>query len=196
MSATLDRLALGVVVVSGDHRILHANETARQMFAEQGPIVDRRGRLVIRDGAADQELSKAVEISRRDEAKMGATGIGVSIASPAGKPAVAHVLPLANGELRSGLVPQAAAAVFIATPEIRSSFDAGVVARSYGLTPAEARVLERLSVGATLGEAAEAFDVSLTTVKTHLSRIFSKTGVSRQADLVALIHRLAPPVRL
>ena len=54
LSATLDRLAMGVVVVAGENRILHANEAARQMFAEQGPIVSRKGRLAIRDSAAER----------------------------------------------------------------------------------------------------------------------------------------------
>ena len=126
---------------------------------------------------------------------MGATGIGVPIGSAASEPVLAHVLPLAQGDLRTRLMPQATAAVFITGPHTRASFDVDALAHAYGLTPAEARVLEQLLAGVTLGEAAEALDISLTTVKTHLSRIFSKTGVSRQADLVALTHRLAPPVR-
>jgi DNA-binding CsgD family transcriptional regulator len=38
-------------------------------------------------------------------------------------------------------------------------------------------------------ETAQALDVALTTVRTHLAHIFDKTGTSRQAELV----RLAPP---
>jgi DNA-binding NarL/FixJ family response regulator len=39
-------------------------------------------------------------------------------------------------------------------------------------------------------EVAEALGVAETTVKTHLSRLFEKTGVRRQADLVKVIAGL------
>jgi DNA-binding CsgD family transcriptional regulator len=39
------------------------------------------------------------------------------------------------------------------------------------------------TTGATLSEAAAELRISITTAKTHFSRIFSKTDVSRQADL-------------
>jgi hypothetical protein len=39
----------------------------------------------------------------------------------------------------------------------------------------------------------QALDVALTTVRTHLAHIFDKTGTSRQAELVRLAARLAPP---
>jgi DNA-binding CsgD family transcriptional regulator len=70
------------------------------------------------------------------------------------------------------------------------------MARTYGLTPAEARVVERLMAGASsLAEVATSLDVSLATVKTHLSQVFAKTGVSRQSELIALMHRMTPAAR-
>jgi DNA-binding CsgD family transcriptional regulator len=49
--------------------------------------------------------------------------------------------------------------------------------------------------GATLRDAAAALQVSEATAKTHREHIFAKVGVSRQADLVALVRRLVPPIR-
>jgi len=195
LSATLDRLAMGVVVVAGENRILHANEAARHMLANGGRIASHRGRLAARDAAADAELSKAIELARSDEAALGVAGIGVSLGSGDMQPALAHVLPLAAGEVRTRLMPQATAAVFISTPEPRAVPDLRALAQTYGLTPAEARVAERLLSGAgSLAEVAAGLDVSLATVKTHLSQVFAKTGVWRQSDLVALIHRMVAPV--
>jgi DNA-binding CsgD family transcriptional regulator len=65
----------------------------------------------------------------------------------------------------------------------------------FGLIPAETRVLERLLRDMSLVAAAAALGIAETTAKTHLSRIFAKTGVSRQPELVALVHRLLPPLR-
>jgi DNA-binding CsgD family transcriptional regulator len=195
LSATLDRLAMGVVVVTDDNRILHANEVARGMLSDGGPIASRKGRLAVHDSAANKELTGAIEIARRDEAAMGATGIAVPIGFPQGKPAIAHVLPLTRGDVRSQLMPQATAAVFVTAPEVRSAFDLSVLRQTYGLTPAEIRVCEHLTRGRTPSELAEDVGVSISTVKTHMTRIFSKLSVSRQADLIALIHRIAPPIR-
>ena len=47
--------------------------------------------------------------------------------------------------------------------------------------------------GMTISEAAEALGISIPTAKTHLARLFDKTGTSRQTDLVRLaMSALAP----
>ena len=196
LSATLDRLATGVVIVADENRIIHANAAAQQMMSGAGPLAARHGKLSLRDNAADGELTRAVALARREEATLGGVGIGIAIGSPAAAPSVAHVLPLAGDGVRRRLMPQAAAAVFVTAAEGSAVFDFGVLAQTHGLTPAEICAIERLTTGATISEAAADLSISITTAKTHLSRIFSKTGVSRQADLISLIHRLAPPIRV
>jgi DNA-binding CsgD family transcriptional regulator len=162
------------------------------MLAKREPIAAVNGALSVRDTQARDEVTHAIALARSDEATVGTNGIAVPLRD-AGS-AVAHVLPLVRGELRTRLVPQAAAAVFITQPTDATPRDVGAVAASFGLTPAEARMLERLAAGATLKEAADALDISANTAKTHIARILSKTGVSRQTDLIALINRLVPAV--
>ena len=195
LGSTLDNLAAGVIVVAEENRILHANHAARRMFAKGSPVRSQSGRLAARGAAAGAELAKAIDLARRDEAGIGGTGIGVPLSDEAGEPAVAHVLPLARGDLRTRLLPQATAAVFVTQAGAGPLADIVAVAASIGLTPAEARVLERLLGGMSLVEAAAALGIAETTAKTHLSRIFAKTGVTRQAELVALLDRLVPPLR-
>jgi DNA-binding CsgD family transcriptional regulator len=85
------------------------------------------------------------------------------------------------------------AAVFVATERGPPTASLEALADAFGLTPAEARVLARLGQGESIDAAAAAIGVARTTVKTHLARILSKTGTHRQADLVALVGRLATP---
>ncbi len=73
--------------------------------------------------------------------------------------------------------------------------DVSAVARMFGLTPAEARMLERLLSAGSLADAAAALGIAEPTAKTHRDRIFQKMGVSRRTDLVALVAGLVPPVR-
>lgn len=190
LAATLDTTAAGVVIVADDARILHANRQAEQMFVEHGPLRAANGRLVASDA-----LAGALAIAQRDEAEIGAAGIGVALGSQGDAPVVAHVLPLAHGELRTRLMPQATAAVFVAGQTNRITVPIAAVADSLGLTQAEARLLGELVAGSTIARASVALGIAETTAKTHLAHIFAKTGVSRQVDLVALAHRLAPPVR-
>lgn len=67
---------------------------------------------------------------------------------------------------------------------------ASLTANNFGLTPTETKVLGLLASGATFAKAAKALEMSENTAKTHLDRIFSKTGVSRQTDLIALVIAL------
>jgi DNA-binding CsgD family transcriptional regulator len=194
LEATLDKFAAGVMVVGGNNHILHANDAARGMFASGGPVRSVNGRLEANDARAQQELEQAVVLAQRDEVAIGATGIGVALKGSAGNPAVAHVLPLARGNLRSRLIPQASAAVFVTQAVSAAQRDLRAIAGSYGLTPAERGLFEFLAAGRTLTEAADMLNIASTTAKTHLAHIFSKTGTSRQAELIALAHRLTPPV--
>jgi DNA-binding CsgD family transcriptional regulator len=194
LGSTLDKLTAGVVVVAADNRILHANDVARRMFTAGGPVREAGGRLAA-GGKAGAELTRAIDLARRNEAGIGAIGIGVQFGDEADEPTVAHVLPLASGDLRTRLIPQATAAVFITRAGRAAPAKIGAIAAAFRLTPAETRVLEQLLSGMSLVEAAAALKIAETTAKTHLSRIFAKTGVSRQAELVALVDRLKPPLR-
>ena len=67
-------------------------------------------------------------------------------------------------------------------------------ARLYSLTGGELRVLLALAQGLGAKEAADMLGIGEPTVRTHLQRLFSKTGTSRQAELLQLLQSSAPPV--
>ena len=60
------------------------------------------------------------------------------------------------------------------------------LARIFGLTCAESRVLAHLAGDRTPSEIGAALGVSVTTVRTHLQSLFQKTGARRQPELVRL----------
>lgn len=193
LAATLDAFIAAVVIVGEGGRILHANDAARRMLAVRRPIADVDGVLSVRNTTANAELSAAIRQARSDESKIGDSGLGVPLLSD--EPCVAHVLPLARGDVRTRLMPQATAAVFITVARPCLCADVGVLARNFDLTPAETRLLEQLVQNARLGRAAGKLGISQETARTHLAHIFSKTGVSRQAELLTLVDRLVPPIR-
>jgi DNA-binding CsgD family transcriptional regulator len=64
----------------------------------------------------------------------------------------------------------------------------------YAVTRAEARVALLMASGLSTQEVACKLDIGITTVRTHLNRLFGKTDTHHQAQLVALL--LAGPPRL
>ena len=69
-----------------------------------------------------------------------------------------------------------------------------VIAKSYKLTATELRVLLAIVEVGGVADVAEALGIAETTIKTHLGRIFQKTGTGRQADLVKLVAGYAGPL--
>lgn len=63
---------------------------------------------------------------------------------------------------------------------------------AFALTPSEAALAALLTSGHSLESAAAARDCRATTLRVHLRRMFAKTGMSRQSDLIALLARMGP----
>jgi DNA-binding CsgD family transcriptional regulator len=61
------------------------------------------------------------------------------------------------------------------------------------LTAGELRVLIGIVERDSIQQVGEALGISETTVKTHLRRIYEKTGAKGQIDLVKLVAGLAKP---
>ncbi|WP_209428382.1 helix-turn-helix transcriptional regulator [Pararhodobacter sp. SW119] len=193
--ATLDTLSVAVTLVDVNLRIVLANSAARTLLASEGAIRSRHGILRISPAEVEAALIVAVRRAAEDEAGAGRRGFGIPASHNGGAPCVLHVLPLRHGRLRPGLMPSAAAAVFIARASDATRFPTDILAALYDLTPAEARVFESIASGSTRAEAAEALGLGRSTVKSHLAQIFAKTGARRQADLVALAAALALPLQ-
>ncbi|MDX8448071.1 helix-turn-helix transcriptional regulator [Mesorhizobium captivum] len=189
---TLDHLAVPVVLASADGAILHANGAADRMFSGQGPILSRNGLLQPQNPAVARALAEAMAGAASADASLGSRGIGLPVSAPGQPPAVAYVLPLTEGTARAAFRP-ACAAVFVSTTTSSSPLPEAVLTTLFDLTPAEARVLLRIGSGLSASKSASSLGISENTLKTHLNRIFAKTGTRRQADLVKLISDIGMP---
>ena len=80
------------------------------------------------------------------------------------------------------------AIIFLNDPaETKSVYSQKILSEVYLLSQAEARVAMALLNGLTAEQIATQFNRSINTVKTQIKRVYAKTGVSRQADLVRLL---------
>jgi DNA-binding CsgD family transcriptional regulator len=186
MATTLDTLNLGVILTNEDSQVVHANSAAKEMMGDNGHLRMSGGRLRA-EGKAAAEINAAVRQAARNEADIGNGGVSVRLTADGEPPIIAHVLPLAARDSRSRLHP---AAVFV-TSSVDEARYAQTVAATYGLTPAESKVLAQILGGKNPVEAALALGVTRNTARSHLKNIFQKTGVSRQFELVRLAMQIS-----
>jgi len=193
--ASLEALSTGVYFISGDNRVVYLNRVARAQVSS-GRVLrlvdDRLSVAADRDAQAllQAELA-AIAAGGEHEDRAGRT---VALADGAGSGFVAHVLPLRGGA--PGRIADhfaAIAAIFVQDPATAPSLANAAFARLYGLTDGELRLLNGLTPGLSLAEAAQALGIGEATAKTHLRRIFAKTRTSRQAELLYLLMTSTPP---
>ena len=192
--STLDAMSLGVLLVGEGLDVIHANAAAEVMLAESDPLQLEQGVLTVQSKPAGDALAAAVRQAANDEAAMGQKGIGIPVRRLNGEACVIHVLPLKRGEIRRGLARRAAAALFVAAASTPPRMPTDALTLLYDLTPAESRILELVCEGVTQEGISDALGIARSTVKTHLLRVFEKTGTSRQADLIRLAASLSLPV--
>lgn len=190
--SVLDSFAFGILLVDRDLAIVHANARGKAMLDAREPVRSEKGRLALAERATQAALERAVRAAAGDASGLGGRGIGIP-ASGKDRPAVVHVLPLRQGELRRGVGARAAAALFVAPAAVPSRLPADALAAIYDLTPAETNILELLVAGRTQSEAAAQLGIATSTVKSHILHLFAKTGCRRQSDLLKLAVGLASP---
>jgi DNA-binding CsgD family transcriptional regulator len=157
------------------------------MLGEEAIFRTAGGRLMAREPNAERSLRAAFAAAAAGDDGLGSQGIAVPLTA-AGQLHLAHVLPLTSGSRRkAGASYAAAAAVFVRKAELDAPPAPEVIAKLYGLTPSELRVLLSVFDSGGVTNVAEALGISEATAKTHLRRLFEKTGTRRQADLVKLV---------
>ncbi len=190
--AALDAARSAVVLVAEDMAIVHANAAARAMLGNGDPIASVRGKLTLPRELVPNRLQTAVEVAARAEQELGRRGIGIAAKARDGTALAVQVMPLERRVPRGGLDRRAAVAVSIggaAAPEM----PADALRLLYELTPAEQRVFELVVAGEPTARIAETLGVAPSTVRTHLLRVFEKTGQHTRGELVKLSREITLP---
>jgi DNA-binding CsgD family transcriptional regulator len=184
----LDLVTTGVLLVAADARVLFANAAASALLSRGHGITCLRGRL----GAEDLEATCRLQAAVRAAASPARRGCDLMVRrDDAGWPLGLQVAPLGGQGVPAAGEP-ATVAVFVTDPRQPPSVQVSMLQQAFGLTGAEARVAKLLADGASLQQIASRLRVSVNTVRTHLARVFDKTGTARQAELVRLMTHLHP----
>ncbi len=85
----------------------------------------------------------------------------------------------------------AVAALFLTNPSAPVRTPMRAVVERFGLTPAETRVLSGLVEGKNPQAIAATQGIGLPTVRTHLRRLYDKTGTSGQIEVLRLVNSIS-----
>jgi DNA-binding CsgD family transcriptional regulator len=188
LADALNGISAGMFLVDARGRIVHANVAGHVMLNAVDVLRADGGRLAVNDPQSDQVLADTFATAGNGDAAIGIKGIAVSLVARDGERYVAHVLPLTSGaRRRTGTSYAAVAALFVHKVALNTPSPPEAIAKAYKLTPMELRVLLAIVEVGGVPEVAEALGIAESTVKTHLGRIYGKTDIGRQADLVKLV---------
>jgi DNA-binding CsgD family transcriptional regulator len=191
----LDGLGAGMFLVDANARMVHANIAGHAILAAGDFLRLVGGRLTAGDPEIDHGLRDVLMAAGNGDAAVGIKGIALPLTARDGERHVAHVLPLTSGaRRRAGIATSAAAALFVHKAALDIPSPPEAIARAYKLTPTELRVLLAIVEIGGAPEVAEALGIGDATVRTHLGRLFEKTGAKRQADLVKLVAGFSSPL--
>jgi DNA-binding CsgD family transcriptional regulator len=193
----LDRLLVGVILVDSEGQVLFANQAAMK-------IVNQRDGLSISREGLTAGRSNEHAVLRQLICGASATSKGNGV-HPGGmmlvsRPSLKRPFSLMVAPRPSngfGLGPaHSAAIIFVSDPDSEIELEHVVLARLFGLTPAEAKLAASLMQGKSLEESAGELSITRETARTHLKRIFDKTSTHRQGELVHLLLTAVPQVRV
>jgi DNA-binding CsgD family transcriptional regulator len=193
--AMLDRLSIGMALVTDDLRLVYANAPAEALLAApRGALGLRQGHITAHRAADHRRLRAAVGVVTASRADPVAAG-GVPILVHGGEEA-ASAVSVCVMPARPGPSDGKNRRAFLAfRPLAERASGQAVIQRLFDLTQVEARFADALSGGATLAQAAERLGIRISTARTHLGRIFRKTETHQQSQLVSVLKDATLPLR-
>lgn len=179
----------GLAVLSEDGLVLYCNRFARRLLEDGSAIGLQDGRIRVRDTGANERFGEMVRrcVSVADSRSIIAGG-ALSAPRAGGAPLAISVMPFRRQTGAQTVVASGSRAIVLLYDPDRPQLDNRAILRDmYRLSETEADVCWRIGVGETVDEIAAATGSSRETVRSQVRRVFAKTGVNRQAELVRLV---------
>ncbi len=187
LTGTLDRLTIATFILDGRGKILRVNRAATRMVERQETFLETNGELRI-DGRGDAWRFAALVREAIASRLVGTEFVRAFRCADAvneGRGVLIRAIPR---DRNAPFDASPAVIVYATDPNPGGSFEQ-LIASLFDLSPSEATLAALLTQGLTLAEAAAETGLTESTVRSYSKRIFSKMGVSRQAELVRLILR-------
>lgn len=191
LAEVLDGLSTAICLLDADGRVVHANGACRQLFADANLLAMVGDRIVARNTQADKIFRGLFGIAMDGGVhSVGRRQIELVTAAD-GQHYLLRVFPLKREchQRRD----TAATVLLVQKATMLPSLVPDAIAAAFRLTPSELRVLMAIIEIGGVPDIAAKLGIAETTVKTHLGRLFEKTGAGRQADLVKIAAGFTAP---
>jgi DNA-binding CsgD family transcriptional regulator len=192
LAVAFDGLSAGVIVVETSADIVYANLAGHELLRAGDMLRIVGGRLAAADMDSDHMLREIIAAAADSGHSL--KDMTLPLVAQDGRHYIAHVLPLApTTRWRADFFQTTVVALIVHRAALdRPASEA--IAKTYRLTPRELRVLLSLVEIGGVPDVARVLGVSEATVRTHVARLFEKTGVSRQVDLVKIVAGFSNPL--
>jgi DNA-binding CsgD family transcriptional regulator/PAS domain-containing protein len=181
----LDQVAAGVIISNSDGRVVEMNRAAEHVLRRDDGLTLRQGKLRARRVFDYEKLTRAIAVAANGRT---AAAIGrMLIGRRDGR--VPYFLTVAPLGVELAVYERPLAMILVADPDARTPSERDL-AEFFGLSPAESRLAAALLAGKRLREVAADSGVQITTLRTQLSSVLRKVGVSRQAELIRILANI------
>jgi DNA-binding CsgD family transcriptional regulator/PAS domain-containing protein len=182
----LEAAGCAAFLLSETGEVLRWNHAAQIHLGDALHI--RAGRLEAKHPAAQEPLAALIASVLSKGVHTQPVCGPIALPRREGRPLVLEAAPLVRAAW--DIFRGSQAIVLLRDPDQGIDPTEALLRQAFGLTPAEARLARGLAGGADLGRYADQAGLQMGTVRVQLKRVFSKTGVQRQADLVRLLARM------
>ena len=173
-----------VVLINRLGYVFKANASAERLLVDDIQIV--KGHLTAKDTRATTALNRAIHTLLWRPT--GGLSAPVALPRASRRPMLAYPARLSNSTANA--LADCQAMVILIDPDSRSPTPETNLRTVFRLTEAEARLATQLARGESLEKVADQFGIAKETARSQLKSIFTKTGVHRQAELVAVLAKL------
>lgn len=188
----INSLRYGVIVVDAQLRIVFSNEIANGLMNHLGGLSLVSGALSTTDQYSTNELRRLIHTCTHTASLN--RGGSLFVTRKIGSPLQLVVTPFPDRQRGVNKLWHIAATpvaiILIKDPELKKQALKQRLQIQYGLTAAEADLTIEIFKGDGREAAALRLAISPGTARIHLQRVFHKTGVHRQAELVRIVSNL------
>lgn len=189
VSALGERLAVGVILVDGNARVLDASRRAKATLAGGDGLHCEGGCLCATKVAQTERLRRLIAEAASAECagEKPNAGLTLLLERPSGgAPLAIEIAGVASSEL-DARQQESQALVYVRDPECGTQLSPEALRRLYGLTRTEAQVTSLIARGMNHAHVARELNVTVCAIRFHLKSIYAKTSTQRQAELVYLL---------
>lgn len=185
---TLDRLTVATFILNGKGHVICSNSTARTLLSGSSDLAINQGKLylthITSNNCFQAIISQALLFHQQNPADTFVDALSIEVQN--GENMGLLVRSVSTDQIHQSEASPCVIIYLDQTDRQRMPKEK-FVAQLLGLTPSEASLAILLSQGFTLVESASLLGITENSVRTYVKNIFSKTGISRQTDLVRLI---------